>query len=203
MNRTRWTTTLALVLIYLVLWSFGASAQTPNPVTPGYQICNTNDPGVTKCSFQPVDSTHGLPVTNSGTQVVSGAVTVTSGAITVGSYPTGATAVTNSGTGSTGAVVATLPAVSAKTTFICGFVVSSSGATTPTAVNVTVANTISGTMNFVYSVVGVATDNQVPLTVPIFPCVPASAVNTTIVVTQPGVGAGATAAATTAWGYQQ
>lgn len=61
MNRTRWTATLALILIYLVLLSFSAHAQTPNPVTPGYQICNTNDPGVTKCSFQPVDLTHGLP----------------------------------------------------------------------------------------------------------------------------------------------
>lgn len=52
-----------------------ASAQTPNPVTPGYQVCNTNDPGNTRCSFQPVDATHGLPVaatiTPSGTQNVN------------------------------------------------------------------------------------------------------------------------------------
>lgn len=29
MNLTKWTSTLALVLVYLVLWGFGAKAQTP------------------------------------------------------------------------------------------------------------------------------------------------------------------------------
>src|ERR1700679_1954895 len=71
MNFTRWTTTISLVLIYLVLWSFSpAGAQTPSPVTPGYQVPRTNDPGNTQTSFQPVDLNHGLPV-----DLVAGSVT--------------------------------------------------------------------------------------------------------------------------------
>ncbi len=120
----------------------------------------------------------------------------------VNSVTTAPAPITASATGTTASVAATLAGVASKTTFICGMTISSSGATTPTAVTVTVAGTITGTMNFIYSVVGVATDNQVPMTVPFSPCVPASAANTGIVVTQPGVGAGATAAAVTAWGYQ-
>lgn len=52
------------LLVSLALWVglLGvALAQTPNPVTPGYQVCRTTDPGNTQCSFQPVDLTHPLP----------------------------------------------------------------------------------------------------------------------------------------------
>lgn len=58
--------TLATFLLALLLASCAgdrfARAQTPNPVTPGYQICSTADAGNTHCSFQPVDLNHGLPV---------------------------------------------------------------------------------------------------------------------------------------------
>lgn len=53
---------LSLALWVVLLTGGAALAQTPNPVTPGYQVCNISDPGNTHCSFQPVDATHGLPV---------------------------------------------------------------------------------------------------------------------------------------------
>lgn len=60
------------ILVSLALWvvillmGHAALAQTPAPVTPGYQICS-NASGVTKCSFQPVGTDnvlglHGLPI---------------------------------------------------------------------------------------------------------------------------------------------
>ncbi len=52
---------LALITLLLSMTVGHAWAQTPNPVTPGYQICSTAS-GSTKCSFQPADTTHGLPV---------------------------------------------------------------------------------------------------------------------------------------------
>lgn len=55
---------LASMFGVLGLFLQQAHAQTPNPVTPGYQVCSTADPGNTHCSFQPVDATHGLPVTS-------------------------------------------------------------------------------------------------------------------------------------------
>ncbi len=52
---------LALIVLLLSMTIGHAWAQTPNPVTPGYQICSTVS-GSTHCSFQPADTTHGLPV---------------------------------------------------------------------------------------------------------------------------------------------
>jgi hypothetical protein len=124
------------------------------------------------------------------------------GQLVVGNLTPG-TPITASATGTTGAVAATLTGVANKTTYITGFTVSSSGATTPTAVTVTVVGTISGTLNYVYPVVAVATENQAPLSI-VFPDpVPASATNTSIVVNlNTGIGAGGIAAAVAATGFQ-
>lgn len=58
--------TLATLLLALILAGCAgnrfAAAQTPTPVTPGYQVCSSAS-GSTQCSFQPVDATHPLPVT--------------------------------------------------------------------------------------------------------------------------------------------
>lgn len=51
----------ALFLWVLILSIGAAFAQTPNPVTPGYQVC-TNASGVTRCSFQVVGSDNVLGV---------------------------------------------------------------------------------------------------------------------------------------------
>jgi hypothetical protein len=112
--------------------------------------------------------------------------------------PNGAQPVTNSATGTTAAVVATLPASVTRTTYICGFVISSGGTTSAAVGSATVAGTIGGTLNFTYVDVS---SGQGLLGVAFPQCIPGSAVNTTIVVTAPAGGAG-TVAAVSAWGYQ-
>jgi hypothetical protein len=93
--------------------------------------------------------------------------------------PAGATQLTGSGTGTTAATTATLAGTSGKTTYICGFTISST-ATAGITGTATVTGTITGTLSFVQ---GVGTSPAVStLTVPLAPCVPASAANTDIVV---------------------
>lgn len=117
-------------------------------------------------------------------------------------YPTNSTPVTASATGTTAAVTATLPAVTGKTTFICGFAMTSGGTTTAVFANATVTGTIGGTLNFAYGDPAPAA-GQGRLVVGFSPvCIPASAQNTAISVTQPGGGTGTTAAAVSVWGYQ-
>lgn len=113
-------------------------------------------------------------------------------------YPAGAQPVTASATGTTAAVAATLAASPVRTTYICGFVMTSGGTTAAAVGNATVAGTIGGTLNFTY--VDVST-GQGLLGVAFPQCIPGSALNTAIVVTMPAGGAG-TVAAVSAWGYQ-
>src|SRR6266849_3022030 len=63
----------------------------------------------------------------------------------VNSVTTAPSPITASATGTTASIAATLAGVASKTTFICGMTISSSGATAPTAVTVTVAGTITVT----------------------------------------------------------
>jgi hypothetical protein len=120
-----------------------------------------------------------------------------------GPYPFGATAITAaSGNVAAATATATLAAVAGKTTYICGFVVTSTGSTAAAVVSPTVANTITGTLTFTYASVAGATAANANLIVPMMPCVPASAVNTTIVVSVPSLGAGNTNTTVNAWGYQ-
>lgn len=107
-----------------------------------------------------------------------------------------------SGNVANAAAVATLAAVTGRTTYICGFTMTSSGSTGAAVVNPTVTNIITGTLTYVYSTVAGVTLGNVPLIVNFNPCMPANAVSTTIVVTLPALGAGNTNAAVTAKGYQ-
>lgn len=121
----------------------------------------------------------------------------------VSQYPTNsvgpATPITISATGTTNSTAATLAAVATKTTFVCGISIRSNATAAATG-NATVAGTITGTMNFTHWTAplasGIGTTEQ-----QFFPCVPASAANTTIVVTGPAPGAGGTISVS-AWGYQ-
>ena len=118
-------------------------------------------------------------------------------------YPVGATAITASSANvANSSAVATLAGVSAKTTFICGLNISSAGSTAPAVVTPTVTGTITGTLNFTYTTATGATIGNPPYLVNFSPCVPASAVNTAIVVTLPALGAGNTNATVNASGYQ-
>lgn len=113
-------------------------------------------------------------------------------------YPSNSLPVTASATGTTGAIVATLPSSPGRTTFICGFTMTSGGTTAALVSNATVAGTISGTMNFSYVDVS---SGQGLLGVAFPVCIPANAASTAIVVTQPAGGTG-TVGAVSAWGYQ-
>lgn len=117
-----------------------------------------------------------------------------------GDFPQGATPVTASATGTTAATAATLSGVASKTTYICGFSMRST-ATAAVTGNATVAGTISATMNFTHWTGPVA--SSIGVTEQYFyPCIPASAVNTSIVVTSPAAGT-AGVMSVTAWGYQK
>lgn len=109
----------------------------------------------------------------------------------------------SSGTVAAGAAVATIPAVAGKTAYITGFTITSTGSTAAAVVAPTIVGLISGTATFAYaSVAGVTLSNQ-PLIVPFYPAVPASAVNTAIVVTLPSLGAGSTNATVVVTGFYQ
>src|SRR5712664_767774 len=117
-------------------------------------------------------------------------------------YPGNATAAANpitaSTTGTTAATTATLAGVASKTTFICGFTISSD-ATAAVAGAATVTGTVTGTLNYIQNV-GSATAAGV-LKQSFAPCIQASAANTGIAVNSVAAGTGGNTAVT-AWGYQ-
>lgn len=98
--------------------------------------------------------------------------------------------------------VATLPGVASKTTYLSSFLVTSGGATVGLIVNGTITGLLGGTMTFNYAAVaGVLLGGQaLPVAFPI--AIPASAPNTSIVLTLPALGLGNTNAAVFAVGYQ-
>lgn len=106
--------------------------------------------------------------------------------------------ITVSATGTTTGVTITLPAVSGKTTYICGMVATSAGSGTASVVNLTVSG-LPNTLNFTYIYVS---SGQGLLGWAIPNCIPASAPNTAIVITLPAGGVTTTQTALSAWGYQ-
>lgn len=117
-------------------------------------------------------------------------------------YPVGSTPITaSSGNQAAGAAVATLAKVSAKTTYITGFEITSSGATVGLVVNPTVVGVVTGTMTYVYAAMAGALLINTPLVVTFNPPIPSSTVNTDIVVTLPSLGIGNTNACVVAHGY--
>lgn len=138
------------------------------------------------------------PATNTPLTALSGALKVS-----LDTVPAGATAVTAaSGNVANASAVATLAAAAGKTTYITGFQVTGAGATAALNVVATVAGVITGTMSYVVTAPVGATVAISALNVQFPTPVPASAVNTAIVVTLPALGAGNTHAAVAAQGFQ-
>lgn len=98
--------------------------------------------------------------------------------------------------------VATLAAAAGKMTYITGFQCTASGATAGADVTVTVAGVVGGTMNYTQTAPTGATLGAYPLIVPFSHPIPASAINTAIVVTMPALGTGNTNATCAAQGFQ-
>lgn len=117
-------------------------------------------------------------------------------------YAPGATVVTNSsGNVANATAAATLTGVAAKTMYLSGFEVTGAGATAGAVVTVTVTGTISGTLSYTYVAATGAAVANTPLIVEFTDAIPASAVNTSIVVSCPALGAGNTNNTTVAHGY--
>lgn len=109
----------------------------------------------------------------------------------------------SSGNVAAAAAAATLAAEAAKTTYLSGFVVTAAGATAGLVVNGTITGLVGGTMTFSFAFPAGVLVQATPLIVNFpFP-VPASALNTAIVLTLPSGGAGNTNAAVTAIGFRQ
>lgn len=127
----------------------------------------------------------------------------TSNLVNVLPYPSGATPITaSSGNVAAGVATATLAIAVGKTTYITGFEITSSGATVGLVVNPTVVGTITGTLTYTYAAVAGALLVNTPLIVAFPVAIPASAVNTAIVVSLPSLGIGNTNASVVAHGYQ-
>jgi len=117
--------------------------------------------------------------------------------------PAGATPlVSASGNVANASAVATLAGAAGKTTYISGFEITGGGATAAALVSATVAGLLGGTATYTYGAVTGAAAVNAPLVVVFTPPLPASAVNTAIVVTLPALGAGNTNAAVVAHGYR-
>lgn len=123
------------------------------------------------------------------------------GPTTGGAFPIAATPITASATGTTAATTATLAAAAAKTTYICGFVITANATALSVAGVATITGTISGTLSFLQSVLAATVGDSV-LQQTFTPCVPGSAVNTAIAVNSAAAGTGGNTIVST-WGYQQ
>lgn len=114
-------------------------------------------------------------------------------------YPSGATPITASATGTTGATTATLAGTSGKTTYICWYSIRAN-ATAATTVTNTITGVITGTLSSIMWVAPAA--SGIGLDEMIFnPCVPASATNTGIAAVSGAPGSGGLVSSK-AGGYQ-
>ena len=119
-----------------------------------------------------------------------------------GAVGTGTTAVISSSANQANAnAVATLTSTPSQTAYITGFECTASGATAGLAVTVTVAGILGGTLNYTFVYPLGAAVGAFPLIVFFNPPLPASGLNTNIVVTLPAGGAGNTNATCVAHGF--
>lgn len=118
-------------------------------------------------------------------------------------YPVGATPITSSsGNVANASAVATLAAAAGKTTYITALQITSGGSTAAALVLATLVGLLGGTATYVYATVAGATAKNPDLIIVFDIPLPASAVNTAIVLTLPALGAGNTNAAVSAQGFQ-
>jgi len=138
-----------------------------------------------------------------GTFAETVASTPAPGAAGLAGYPASSTPISAaSGNVANAAAVATLAGAAGLTTYISGFEVTGGGATAAALVAVTVAGLIGGTATYTVGVVAGAAAPNAALIVSFDPPIPASAVNTAIVVTVPALGVGNTNSTVVAHGYR-
>jgi hypothetical protein len=116
-------------------------------------------------------------------------------------YPNTTPLIAGSGNVANASAAATLTGTATTTVYISGFEVTGSGATTALPVTVTVAGLLGGTRSYTYSFASGALVANTPLIVAFDPPLPASAINTAIVVTCPASGTGGTNNTVVAHGF--
>ena len=140
-------------------------------------------------------------INNIGTSATTISGIIKNGVV-LATYPASATPVTSSsGNVANASAVATLAATASTTAYLTGFAITSGGSTSAAVVNVTVVGVLGGTMTFNYATVAGATAPNTPLIVQFPNAIPASALNTSIVVTLPALGTGNAHATVVAYGY--
>lgn len=133
----------------------------------------------------------------------SNCVSLSLGGVSNAPYPFGAVPLTaTSGNVANASAVATLTAVAGKTTYICGFDMSGSGATAGQIVVGTITGTIGGSLSYVFTSSTGVLAGDTGVFRDFASCIPASAISTPIVVTLPALGTGNTNAVANAHGYQ-
>ncbi len=108
----------------------------------------------------------------------------------------------SSGNVAAASAVGTLAAAAGRLNFCTGFEITGAGATAASVVVATLAGILGGTQSYIVTVPAGATVGINPLVVEFSKPLPASAVNTAIVLTLPSLGAGNTNAAVCLHGYR-
>jgi hypothetical protein len=119
-------------------------------------------------------------------------------------YAAGSGDVTESGdaqTGAASAITPTIAAVAAKTGYVTGFSVDGLGATAGSVIEVTLTGLLGGTRRYKLTIPAGATVAITRLVVEFARPIPASAVNTAIVLTVPSFGAGNTSSVAEIHGF--
>jgi hypothetical protein len=116
-------------------------------------------------------------------------------------YASATPLIAGSGNVANASAAATLTGTATTTVYISGFEVTGAGATAAAVATVTVAGLLGGTRSYTYTFPAGATVACTPLIVAFDPPLPASAVNTAIVVTCPASGAGGTNNTVVAHGF--
>lgn len=138
-----------------------------------------------------------------GRTALSAGVYTVQGQVAIAPYPQNfqaniaAAPITAVGTGSTGAVTATLAGAAGKTTYICSFDITAIGGTA--AIGPVTVGTLIGGNTFTYQMT--APTGGVPFSREFTPCIPTTAVNTAITITTTADGT-ATAVDVNAHGFQ-
>lgn len=109
----------------------------------------------------------------------------------------------SSGNVANATATATLTCPAGKTMFIGGFVVTGSGATAGAVVSITITGVVGGTQTYIYTAATGAAVGNTPLAFDFPFAIPATAMNTNIVVSCPALGAGNTNNAVVAYGYSR
>jgi hypothetical protein len=171
-------------------------------LVPGVNAFNTNLPTVA-VNTAPVTATNpavvvdlrpdspGIVSLGQTTKSASVPVTLASDQGAIGplssQYPGTASAVEVSTTGTTAATAATMPAVSGKTNYVCGFTITADA--TALATGTAVLSGLTNSLSYLQTIAAVA-NGAGDLTKNFNPCIPASATNTAIVITSAAAGVG-------------